>query len=417
MKEKKISNWAASVTDQERRVYSAALRKQKEKVIFDPKTFKLNRTVEEGIGYVDMDVDMEGVGHGPAILGAEKFRTSEEYPGDEAVKMSANVPINKYITDLKERVAGLAPEVANAFRLPKYEQPGGYHPTHWLEFAFTLAMLNIIKASGDAARAGFTQKPSLDVLGPYYCTIASKSEGFPLYWVGKDLVDSLMHTNPPMDLELPEIHWPRQAMTFLFPQNSVRFDKDELFALTVVHAPKGEWLESPTELKNLNFVPPSINFPREYVALWGFGIDHEALKRGAWEYVITTWYMAAPYSGSLKDFLNDSRLSDPKGEVVTLTKLLFNLILVMQARPQLVDPKRHLKTVMKKKGVKQDWWAPRFIGKNYRIKGPSLGGTHASPRMHWRDGHMRMQPYGPKHSLRKPLWIEAHVVGAGEKES
>lgn len=31
------------------------------------------------------------------------------------------------------------------------------------------------------------------------------------------------------------------------------------------------------------------------------------------------------------------------------------------------------------------------------------GGTHASPKPHWRRGHWCQQPYGPKSSLRKPL--------------
>jgi len=40
-------------------------------------------------------------------------------------------------------------------------------------------------------------------------------------------------------------------------------------------------------------------------------------------------------------------------------------------------------------------------------------GTHASPRLHWRRGHVRRQPYGTGRGQRKLIWIEPVLVGAG----
>ena len=42
-----------------------------------------------------------------------------------------------------------------------------------------------------------------------------------------------------------------------------------------------------------------------------------------------------------------------------------------------------------------------------------LAGGHGggSVRPHIRRGHFRAQPYGPQHSLRRPLWIQPTLVG------
>jgi hypothetical protein len=47
-----------------------------------------------------------------------------------------------------------------------------------------------------------------------------------------------------------------------------------------------------------------------------------------------------------------------------------------------------------------------------RISTADHGGTHASPRMHYRAEHTKMQPHGPRHSLRKEITVAATWVNA-----
>lgn len=44
-------------------------------------------------------------------------------------------------------------------------------------------------------------------------------------------------------------------------------------------------------------------------------------------------------------------------------------------------------------------------------------GVHDEVSPHWRCGHFRMQPHGPRHSLRKVLFIAPTLVRAGRLES
>ncbi len=43
-------------------------------------------------------------------------------------------------------------------------------------------------------------------------------------------------------------------------------------------------------------------------------------------------------------------------------------------------------------------------------QGEHAGGSHASPRPHWRKGYFRMQPHGPKMSLRRMRFIKPVMV-------
>ena len=45
--------------------------------------------------------------------------------------------------------------------------------------------------------------------------------------------------------------------------------------------------------------------------------------------------------------------------------------------------------------------------------GSGTGGLGGTVRQHVRRGHLRMQAHGPKHSLRRPVWIHPSLVGAG----
>lgn len=65
----------------------------------------------------------------------------------------------------------------------------------------------------------------------------------------------------------------------------------------------------------------------------------------------------------------------------------------------------------------RDWWVPWIVGAGYAqaVRSGSAGGAHASPSMHWRSGHWRNQPIGPREEGgRKLIWIEPILVGGKE---
>lgn len=99
-----------------------------------------------------------------------------------------------------------------------------------------------------------------------------------------------------------------------------------------------------------------------------------------------------------------------------LERLIIQILLVMQVRPDLVDETQITQVTQgvgfKKSKGETEMWNPRWIGKNYIIReetlaAPQSGGTHASPRQHWRKGHLRRVPIGSREeNQRKWNWIE-----------
>jgi hypothetical protein len=91
-------------------------------------------------------------------------------------------------------------------------------------------------------------------------------------------------------------------------------------------------------------------------------------------------------------------------------KLVFNIVLLMTHKPEMVESARLLKRVKKGAGAMIEYWKPHIIGRSYKLRyehhGSAGDGTHASPRGHWVSGFWREQAYGEKRSLHKTLWIE-----------
>lgn len=100
------------------------------------------------------------------------------------------------------------------------------------------------------------------------------------------------------------------------------------------------------------------------------------------------------------------------GEIVGTTT---SLLLAMLARPELVerDGKR-VRTI--KNGPAREEWTPNWIGRTYRVQRAEGGGTHNSPRLHWRRGHYRRQACGTGRKDHRIIWIEPHIVGGGDSD-
>jgi hypothetical protein len=113
-------------------------------------------------------------------------------------------------------------------------------------------------------------------------------------------------------------------------------------------------------------------------------------------------------------FDTDLETEADKVTAAALAGLAFGTLLAMTARPDLLTPATHMNTVKNKKnGKRTEFWSPNVIGKSYvNRKTPAQGGTHLSPRMHWRRGHFRQQHFGTGNSQIKTIWLEPQLVSA-----
>jgi hypothetical protein len=102
-----------------------------------------------------------------------------------------------------------------------------------------------------------------------------------------------------------------------------------------------------------------------------------------------------------------------------VSALMLKLLVVLNTRQTLVEYGTCVRPQRFKHGrVKQhELWSPNLIGWRYQpAQSVEPQGTHASPRPHWRRGHVRNQPCGSGRSQRKLIWIEPMLVGMSERE-
>jgi hypothetical protein len=242
----------------------------------------------------------------------------------------------------------------------------------------------------------------------------------PLFFVSDALAQAVSLTEPPEDLTVNELHWPMEAMTFVFSHRFIQgYAGADVNFLSVCR------IQSGTAYRDAHDRPFGVRIPRVatfYVVRQGN--DYE-------EYV-----SAYPLEERLSSFFHVKEMNmkgtSEQGFMMVLPAtqteidrqermngLAFKLMLAMTARPELVEQESTERAPSKdrKKG-RSFLWNPNFIGRHYRLptETPRHEGGHASPRMHWRRGHNRMQFHGKGRALRKLIWIEPMLVNSEPDE-
>lgn len=237
----------------------------------------------------------------------------------------------------------------------------------------------------------------------------------PTYFVGKELLPALLDTDPPEDMAAAEIPWPVPAAVFMLPNGALASPKDgPVRFLAVARGQAGQ-----------SYAPHDD-------ALCGLRMEHDALA--LWTVAegpgLATFGKTARLEGTLADLMRDgssnlvagdgsaSKLpADDAAFVARLTNIAASLLLLMAARPEMVESADEVvKRIKAKPGsvkTADDLWAPRWVGRNYRRPRPpadSEAGNHASPRPHMRRGHWRRQRHGEGRAETRLVWIELTYV-------
>src|SRR5512143_43174 len=282
----------------------------------------------------------------------------------------------------------------------------------------------------------------------------------PTYFVRSEFAQAVAQTDPPEDFKLSEIKWPLPAMLFVLPTDFVLKYFGYLCPfISVAHVTAGIYphcvlkqlpeCEMPLAAMNpinnqvdrLTCVSPCYSkdrVPVDYTGSFPTSMNVSAMVDAPFE--------DATYMEEAKlnlDFDPHQLVADvPSGEAEKVFQnkmqmFAVKLMLLLTARPGIIKVGGITRPEKVKKGyLKRDsLWGPNLIGWEYRAnralpekpteesaKEALMGlqpRTHASPRMHWRRGHMRNQPFGPKPwteaSERRLTWIEPVLINAPDE--
>jgi hypothetical protein len=232
----------------------------------------------------------------------------------------------------------------------------------------------------------------------------------PIFFVAPDLLRAVQLSIPPVDLDWVNLHLPFESAAFALPRGSLSHpEHGEISYVWYSRMRKGMPFPRFGEAKYHGIAEDDLFLVR--------GTCAEAKEAPSFQRLIA--HSEAP-TLDLKDHhavvgKAGFGVTDEDSDVVSaITTLIFSLVFAMNARRGLWEHGRPTgKTA--KSGV--EFWTPNIIGKGYVLKGHQTG-AHAgtSPRMHWRRGHMRQQPFGEGRRLRREQWIEPSLIAAESKE-
>lgn len=246
--------------------------------------------------------------------------------------------------------------------------------------------------------------------------------GMPTYFLSSDIALAIRHTTPPMDFEWHDMELPFDAAIFMLPKGTLahevdgdcayvayaRCKKGEIYPCRLVPAQKTCGITNGGFLVMTSTLEP----PRTYHYHWPF--EHEVDPSPIIHLNDLESYMVKGVDDTSPIFFPNGMEPADDRLLRKVAHFVFGALMLMLNRPELITRGTLRKRIQKAGQLPREFWTPHIIGEHFHLRrepGPSLGGTHASPRGHWVKGTWRNQAHGPKRSLRKEIWIEPYWRG------
>jgi hypothetical protein len=307
------------------------------------------------------------------------------------------------------------PEFVRPLLPPVIAVPGSHHSHLGIGYAvidhFAFSREHIGARLDSARRAPGT--PTTEMLAMSYALVRDR---WPIHWVAKELALSALNTRPPEDLNLAtDMTWPRRSLLFMLPKGTLLTSYGEVAAVGIAHIAAGEVLEPPNRAPRDGLFTPNFKYDTDgegdNVLLSVFAEMH-----GAYGQLCCVSYNVETTTGRVfgDHFPSNTSYTEVHREniatIESALNLALTLALLMQAQPGLITSDEAPRRVSTREG--RPIVAAKWIGRSYRLRREPGVGSHAAPRMHWRNGHWRRQPYGEGATLRKLIWIEPVLVNA-----
>jgi hypothetical protein len=245
--------------------------------------------------------------------------------------------------------------------------------------------------------------------------------GVPVYYLSHDIAVALTQTTPAEVLDCMQVKLPFDAAAFMLPVNTlVHKEYGSISFVAYTRNLQGSSVDCPHPNDKASF---KLNLKNDIFTIFLRTADGHTLH---WTYNNTIRMVDLRNDAELTElqekYSHSSVLSalsqhftpDDIEAMVAAIKFIFNTILLMTHKPELVEAARLLKRVKNAPEKPIEYWQPHIIGRTYKLRyehHEATGATHASPRGHWVSGFWREQPHGPQRSLRKTLWLEPYWRG------
>lgn len=328
------------------------------------------------------------------------------------------------VPQLVERmVQELAPELMARYYPRIYEATGRYHSPKQCAAFLANSVLETQRVSYDKTPTAYRlMMPALEPMA---------QRGMPMFFIAPDLLEAVLRTDFSDDIDWTELALPYEQGIFILPKGAFVHPTDgEVSMIIWARFQKGDYPLPPrlgravTEIRNQAMVLLALCPDNSIWYDSCLSAEHRKVLQ------LRNLFYRAPGEPSPKvrksSFMDEDLSEKDEPFLDNIGTIAFGTLLAMNARPELLERGKLLRKVAKGEKVRE-FWSPNVIGSRYKLKRevPKVvggkfvhatreGGTHASPRMHWRRGHFRNQAHGEGRRDRKTIWIEPTLIGATE---
>ena len=300
----------------------------------------------------------------------------------------------------------------NKYYPRKYRIPKGYYSPE-------LLTNYVFERNRAIALAGLNKDFSSDQTFTSGLAVSEKLAKYkvPTYFVKPDLCEAMIKTQLPDSFRLNQLKFPMPSMLLMLEQEFCRkhFNGNEIIflGLSLLHS------KEEIEVKIADKILIKVCGPEDkenYLLIWSMfsnrvqyhfrcSLDEES----TFDKLLNIKLELSPNT----NFEDNDEIISKKINTLAVSLLFYTTTVnneIIQP-PTVLMPGITQGKNEHKKIIRETIFNPRWLGEHYKIKRSlSLGGTHASPIMHWRNGHWRHQKIGVGRSEVKLVWIEPTLV-------
>jgi hypothetical protein len=278
--------------------------------------------------------------------------------------------------------------------------PDGYHSTQCV----AAGLYALLTQARLAAEDGNLQPT--EVTGSTF-SYRVLEHGVPIYFVDEEFARAVAATLLPDDFTFGDLNWPQPGMVVGWPPRFLReYTGREFCYIFAANCPAGSYLPKGLEKAPVIEVPEGRSKIGWFYHAWANGRPECFVSA-----YLTKDKMAEGIVGyTYTDFMGEAaaKVQADKEMTERVSALMLKLLVILNMRPSLIthgahEPPRRVKHV---KAWKRELWCANFIGRGYALARERQG-THASPRIHLRRGHVTWQITGPR---TPDLFISASVL-------
>lgn len=289
------------------------------------------------------------------------------------------------------------------FEPRRISPPGGYHSPKNVAAIMACSFANM----GLEQQAGVPITPTeVQAAAIYYLVL---KHNVPVYYIADAFIRAVAATDLPKDFTLLDLKWPMPGLVLGLPQKFMKeltgHDMSYVFCADIPDGP----VTPPSWLNTLPFTGNMQTVLSEAKTGIAFNCWQESnMASYVSAYAKADRVDEAITKYAYTDFTFADQAAKAKDEEITkkVCSLIFKLLVVLNTRPALVETGQIARKAKfnHKTGAQEqsELWNPNIIGAKYRTLRQPGTGTHASPRWHWRRGHLTHVRIG---SLKSPDFV------------